>query len=158
MLDLLSSAVLKSLGTGGQGGTLGAQRMGAELGEPPAHSGPREPGEALGLIPCTRRTPCSRTVMKPCPSSPDLFLPRRSLAWTRGYLSSTLHSQGHLGPFFPIAIVILFYLLVTVSLLFLFFSKLSLSFLSLFFILCYCSAPFYFLAAPRDLHNLGSCA
>ena len=131
---------------------------GAELGEPPAHSGLREPGEAGGLILCTRRTPCSCTVLKPCPSSPDLFLPRRSLAWTRPYLSSTLHSQGHLGPFFPIAIVTLFYLLVTVSLIFLFFSNLSLSFLILFFILCYCSAPFYFLAAPRDLHNLGSCA
>lgn len=40
---------------------------GAELGEPPAHSGPRAPDEALGLMLCTLRTLSSCRCLSPAP-------------------------------------------------------------------------------------------
>lgn len=134
VLDLLSSAVLKSLGRGGQGGTLRVQRMGQSSVSPC----PLGPQGAWAWSSALWEAPAVARCLSPA-SSPGLFLPRRSLAWSHPYLSSTLHRQGHLGPFFPIAIVILFYLLVTVSLIFLFFSKLSLSFLIFYSLLLFCS-------------------
>lgn len=111
---------------------------GAELGEPLPTWAPGSLVRPWAWSSALWEAPAVARCLSPA-SSPGLFLPRRSLAWSHPYLSSTLQRQGHLGPFFPIAIVILFYLLVTVSLIFLFFSKLSLSFLIFYSLLLFCS-------------------